>query len=447
MTLLSLTLALWALLGGCVGHAGAGEGPSPLATRYTQALPLAPEEGVFAYSRISPDGNYLSYASERHVGEKVVTLVNFIDLRRRRVLFSEPGFDSYWAPDGKRVIFLSAPAPDAHDVAIWHFDTGKVARHVVGPELGAYFTWARSAGRDLILTQFNRYFLLDGDRAQRPYYSVLPCPDIGTGEQPMVSRDGRLIATFVRDTLAVRTLEGCDTVIETHLPGGKADFSWDSRYIAFHTPKQGGRTKGYEIVVVDLETRRLVPVTDLPGSSYYPSWTKDGRLSFRYDSPEYRGFMMASGFLENPSRPLPASYKTATADAPSLGDLFRNAAKPAARVVLLNFWAGWCVHCRNELPVLERIRREIRARGLDAEIVGALEPSSFDSDRAHVTREEGISLPQVDIAPEDLTRFGVQMFPTTVMFVEGRLVERRYGSQSYEQFIGWLRQAGVLLGN
>src|ERR1700752_1481180 len=30
---------------------------------FTRAYPLAPTEGVFAYSRISPDGNYLAYAS------------------------------------------------------------------------------------------------------------------------------------------------------------------------------------------------------------------------------------------------------------------------------------------------------------------------------------------------------------------------------------------------
>ena len=45
---------------------------------------------------------------------------------------------------------------------------------------------------------------------------------------------------------------------------------------------------------VDGSGRRvLVPMN--PDGAGDPSWTRDGRLSFRYDSPDYRGFMMASG--------------------------------------------------------------------------------------------------------------------------------------------------------
>jgi len=408
-------------------------------TTYEKILPLSPEEGVFAYSRISPDGNFLSYASERHVGADIKTTVNFIDLKSKKILYSEPGMDSFWAPDSNRVIYLSLVDGENGSVCIWHRDTGKITREVAPASLGNYFTWAILRNRDLICTQLNKFYFLEGDLALRPYRTVPECPVIGTGKQPMISRDGKLIATFVDSALVVRSLETCDSILETHIQGGKADFSWDSRYIAFHRFKDGGETKGYEIVVVDLQDKKIIPVTNLPGSSYYPSWTRDGRLSFRYDSEDYRGFMMASDFLGNPSQPLPQAHLTPEKHA-DLQQLFRDSKPPSKRVVLVNFWAGWCVHCRQELPTLQRVRNYLQEHQWNAEIVGACEPSSFKSDRDQVIKERNLTLPQVEINPKDLADFGVQMFPTNEMFVDGKLVECRYGAQTYHQFVEWFEQ-------
>ena len=33
-------------------------------------------------------------------------------------------------------------------------------------------------------------------------------------------------------------------------------------------------------------------------------------------------------------------------------------------VVLLNFWATWCIPCREEMPAMERLHRTYRERGL-----------------------------------------------------------------------------------
>lgn len=413
-------------------------------TRYEQILPLKPEEGVFAYSRISPDGNYLSYASETLDGKILKRTVNFIDLKNHKILFSEPGMDSYWSPDGNRVIYLSNLSGENDNVSIWHRETGVVTRNVAPAKLGHYFTWATVGGRDLILTQMNRYFWLKNERALRPYRTVRKYPIIGTGEEPMISRDGKLIATFVNGAVAVRGLDEDGPLLETHLKGGKADFSWDGRYIAFQTFKANGRVKGYDIVVVDLQEKKKIQVTDLPGSCHYPSWTRDGRLSFRYDSEDYRGFMMASNFLKNPSEPLPTSHGPPEAGAP-LMELYGSVNPPRQKVVLVNVWAGWCVHSRDEVPTMNRVRLLLREKNLDAEIVGACEPSSLQSDRDRILRGNGISLPQVDIEPKELASFSVQMIPTSLLFVDGKLAERRYGAQSYEEIIKWLNKQGVPL--
>jgi thiol-disulfide isomerase/thioredoxin len=39
------------------------------------------------------------------------------------------------------------------------------------------------------------------------------------------------------------------------------------------------------------------------------------------------------------------------------------------RVVLLNFWATWCIPCREEIPELNALQRELEAQGL--KVIGA----------------------------------------------------------------------------
>lgn len=41
----------------------------------------------------------------------------------------------------------------------------------------------------------------------------------------------------------------------------------------------------------------------------------------------------------------------------------RNLAAYRGKVVVLNLWASWCIPCRDEAPVLERLQRKIAPRG------------------------------------------------------------------------------------
>ena len=167
--------------------------------------------------------------------------------------------------------------------------TGALTRDVAPQGLGDYYSWASRDGKDLILTINSNYYYLNDGKAVLPISKVKACDKIGTGERPLISKDGKRITTFVDGNIVVRGLDNCDDIFDTGIKGAKADFSWDGRYIAFHSLKPQG--SGYNIQIIDLQQHTLRTLPGLAGSALFPSWTKDGRLCFRYDGPDYRGFM------------------------------------------------------------------------------------------------------------------------------------------------------------
>jgi len=61
------------------------------------------------------------------------------------------------------------------------------------------------------------------------------------------------------------------------------------------------------------------------------------------------------------------------------------------RVVILNFWATWCLPRRTEIPLLQHVADKSAARGVVLILVSANEPDQEPSarrflNRAHVTR-------------------------------------------------------------
>ncbi|HEU4432510.1 MAG TPA: cytochrome c biogenesis protein/redoxin [Pyrinomonadaceae bacterium] len=51
------------------------------------------------------------------------------------------------------------------------------------------------------------------------------------------------------------------------------------------------------------------------------------------------------------------------------------------QVVLLNFWATWCLPCREEIPALNQLQQELQARGL--KVIGASTEDSADGVNAY----------------------------------------------------------------
>ncbi len=419
---------------------------------FTRVYAITPAEGVFAYSRISPDGNYLAYASQAFdttrarprspenlygpSGTVTTQTVTVVDLRAQKVLYTEAGIDAYWSLDGERIIY------SGRGVSIWHRSTGLITRDVVPGHLGDYYSWAMHDGKNLILTITSNFYYLDGDKGVLPAGHVATCPGIGTGDRPLISKDGTRITTFVRGNIVVRDLTDCDNILNTGIPGAKADFSYDNRYIAFHVQRPG--TNLYDIDVVDLQSHTIRTITSsLPGSSLFPSWTRDGRLSFRYDAPDYRGFVFAANVLSAPASPLPRNVGSLPTER-SWHDIFPETARPDRDYTVVLIWSSWSAHSPIALTDMQRARDSFAHDGFNVAVVTAIEPASLESDATLLVTRNRIDLPRIPITPRGLALTeGRNQMPSTLVFHGDQLIDRRLGAQSFDDIRNWLVAVGA----
>jgi thiol-disulfide isomerase/thioredoxin len=99
------------------------------------------------------------------------------------------------------------------------------------------------------------------------------------------------------------------------------------------------------------------------------------------------------------------------------------------KIVVLNFWATWCVPCREEMPLLVALRRRYAARGV--EVVGA--SADDESTRPKVEpfmREAGIDFPVwTGATTADMQRFGLgsALPATAILDRDGRIAFRIKG--------------------
>lgn len=98
------------------------------------------------------------------------------------------------------------------------------------------------------------------------------------------------------------------------------------------------------------------------------------------------------------------------------------------KVVVLNFWASWCVPCREEMPVLERAWRELRNQRVV--ILGINVADDYDEAAAFL-KTLGITYPNVfDPEQTRIAHYQVTGLPTT-FFIDGELVIRGRVSGGY----------------
>jgi cytochrome c biogenesis protein CcmG/thiol:disulfide interchange protein DsbE len=64
------------------------------------------------------------------------------------------------------------------------------------------------------------------------------------------------------------------------------------------------------------------------------------------------------------------------------------------RVVVVNFWASWCVPCREEMPALEQVSRDYAEAGKPVTVIG-VDASDVRSEAAKFLDEVGVTYPTV----------------------------------------------------
>ncbi len=97
------------------------------------------------------------------------------------------------------------------------------------------------------------------------------------------------------------------------------------------------------------------------------------------------------------------------------------------QIVLLNFWASWCVPCREEAPHLQAVWEKYRERGV---VVLGIAWSDVDSDSLAFMNEFGLTYPN---APDLGTRIGddyalAGVPETYIIDQQGDVIERLIGT-------------------
>src|ERR1051325_708189 len=154
-------------------------------------------------------------------------------------------------------------------------------------------------------------------------------------------------------------------------------------------------------------------------SSRLAAWlpNAEGLIKINPPAPATAGPAAATNFEAAPD----VQFQTLTGEAFRLGQLRGN-------VVLLNFWATWCIPCREEIPVLNAMQHELEARGL--KIVGAsLEDTAagVESYEKEVRKFEYQVLVGGD---EAKAKFGGTPLPTTYLIDrDGRIRQKIIGAR------------------
>lgn len=109
--------------------------------------------------------------------------------------------------------------------------------------------------------------------------------------------------------------------------------------------------------------------------------------------------------------------------------------------VIINFWASWCVPCRQEAPALEAVWQSFRDGGLV--VVGINQPRSDPEEQARAFLEEfGVSYPNVfDTRGFSAIDYGVSGIPVTFFVDREGIVKRRFvGTLTEGSFLVWAEE-------
>jgi peroxiredoxin len=110
------------------------------------------------------------------------------------------------------------------------------------------------------------------------------------------------------------------------------------------------------------------------------------------------------------------------------------------QVVMINFWASWCVPCRKEMPLLETIYKKYKPLGFT--LIGVnVEPDQKDAEK--FLAQTPVTFPVLFDAKSQVSGlYNVQVMPTTV-FIDRkgnvRMVHQSYQDGAENQYMDQIR--------
>jgi thiol-disulfide isomerase/thioredoxin len=183
----------------------------------------------------------------------------------------------------------------------------------------------------------------------------------------------------------------------------------------------------------------MMPSPPAAMGAWSPAWlgARTGVLSFALliavlappvsaDEPALASLLKTLDLRGYTSRTAPPQFSGSTLDARPL-----SVTEHEGTVIVLNFWASWCLDCRSELPALERLQREFSSRGLA--IIGVNARENKEAVRRYA-KELGLTFPLV-LDPDGKINalYGVIGLPTTfVVGRDGRVIAFAVGPRQWE---------------
>jgi hypothetical protein len=151
--------------------------------------------------------------------------------------------------------------------------------------------------------------------------------------------------------------------------------------------------------------------------------------------------MIAADALNLPAEPLPA-VSQALADRRTWQDIFPETHVQPKGTRLVMIWAPWSAHSFDAFENLQQAREYFASRGLDVDVAAAADPGSPESDVTRQLAEFQVTLPRIPLSPKGLSMTEARnQMPTSLLFRDGVLVDRKLGAQSFEELRDWVADA------